>query len=255
MSLNSTYRLFLIAVFMLLAGFKAQAQDEYVVLNSTHQYSVPNVIVGHTYRWRVFEDVTNTPLKFKKIADGEYVVANDGTLDYIEGAPVNIKWESVETSKKYVLVLTEENDATKCSVDTEVKINVVETPLNISFNKEADYRCADTGNDGFVIPIKMESSNTEISINYPITVEFFLQYDKETPFEVKTLTLESANDLTFIYADWRADFIEDQSKDHYFTFKFKCVKDKHGAEVKFNADAKYIFGAYKKPPITKINNK
>ena len=252
MSLKTTYRIFLIVGLLLFAGLNALAQEKYVVLKSKHQYSVPTILDGHKYYWRVFDESDN-PLKFK-LVDGDYVVVADGDLDYAEGAPVDIKWEGVESGKKYVLVLTEENATTKCSVDSEVDINIVETPLSIGFGKESEYRCADEANDGFIIPLLVKSSNTEIAVSYPITIEFKMKY-RDGEWEPKTMKLESGSDLSFDYSVDRPDFIEDQSQDHYFTFRFKSVKDKHGAEVTFDENAEYIFGAYIKPPITKINNK
>jgi len=204
MSLKTTYRIFLIAGLLLFAGLDVQAQEKYVVLNSTHQYTVPNVIDGHTYYWRVFDE-SDTALKFK-LVDSSYIVAYDGNLDYAKEAPVDIKWEGVEYGKKYTLVLTEENDVTKCSVDSEVDINIVETPLAIDFSKESEYKCADEGNDAFVIPLKLKSSDVNIKLSYPFTIVFHMKYRDGTE-EDKEMKLEIGTDLSFIYKDQDPVFI------------------------------------------------
>lgn len=241
---------------LLFARLDAWAQSKYVVLNSAHQYSVPNIITTHNYRWKIFDD-TGKQLKFKLVEDDIYVVDSEGDLDYIEGTPVRIKWKEVDLGKKYQLVLTEENANTGCSVDSELDVVIINQLLSIKFNKENEYKCADEGNAGFVIPLSVESIDTDpvvgsdISGSFPITIEFYMKYCDGIE-EKKTMVLENESDLLYLYEVERPDFVEDQSKDHLFTFRFKSAKDKYGADIEFDDKTSFAFGAYKKPIITDI---
>lgn len=253
MSLKLAYKIFIIAIILLCARTGVWAQGEFVVLNSTHTYKVPNVIEGNLYKWSVL-DKDGNPLKFKKV-DDSYLISEDGSIDPVEGVPVKIKWEAVEIGKKYTLVLTEEVIRSRCSVDSEMEITIINSNLSVDFAKGDETRCAEEGNDGFIIPLVIKSLDVDdagdISQSYPLTMEFYMSYNGGTE-ELITMKLESGTDITYVYDDRRPGFKEDQTEDHIFKFRLKSMKDKYGAEMKVNPDSKFIFKAVSKPKVGDI---
>lgn len=253
MSLKLANKILIVVIILLCACLNVQAQGKHFVLNSTHTFKVPNKLEGNIYKWYVL-DAAGNQLKFNLVGD-EYLISNEGTIEEIDGFPVNIKWSDVEIGEKYTLVLREEVARSGCFVESELEVTIINKNLNVDFATEESIRCADEGNGGFMIPLDVETAEGEVladeSKSYPLKVEFYVSYNGE-PEEVVNIGLDTGTDITYDYSENKPGFKEDDSKDHVFEIRLKSVKDKHGAEMNINELSKFTFKAIAKPKLGDI---
>lgn len=267
MELTTTYKRVLGILILLFAGWCANAQ-QYVVVNSVRAFKVPrNTILNHSYQWEVYKGTDIKPINRVKLEEiaGEFVVGNAGIESIISSEP-KIRWSKdfVKAGDIFTVLLTEINDVSGCNTEVSTQINIVETPISVNFTKpNEDYKVVDITRNKFTVPFEFTIDGTEKwkqlmltkSYERKFKVKFTVTYYSESGSKEIVIDKElDSNSFEFQYDIDNPSFREDNLSDHYFEFKIKSVKDAYDADVKFTTDAVYIFGAYKKPAITKVNH-
>ena len=267
MELTTTYKRVFVILVLLLAGWCANAQ-QYVVVNSVRAFKVPrNTIQNHSYKWEVYKGTDMKPdnrVKLKEIA-GEFVVGNTGIESFISSEP-KIRWSKnfVKAGDIFTVMLTEINDVSGCNTVVSTQINIVETASSVDFIKpNENYKVVDITRNKIVVPFEFTIDGTEQwkqlmltkSYERKFKVKFTVTYYSESGSKEIVIDKElDSNLFEFQYDIDNPPFRENNLSDHYFEFKIKSVKDAYDADVKFPTDAVYIFGAYKKPAITRVNH-
>lgn len=200
-----------------------------------------------------------------------------------------IKWKR---EGKYTLRLTEAN-LSGCVTVNLTNVQVVKTPLRFTVKDMAKYAVVASYGDVRKIEIPVEfkkipdkvdgTSEYNTAFNawkdayyalhnddtYRLSFGYKLYHESGivTPSDaskqmVVVHTLK--NDGVFVY-DCAVDYSDDfgnnlvetdlDPTDRYFEFELKSVSDKYGASVAVEGNDKFVFGVYKKAPITKINHK
>lgn len=268
MELTTTYKKVLAVLILFLAGLCASAQQN-VVVNSVRAFKVPkNAITNHSYQWEVYRGTEineATRVKLNEVS-GEYEVGLVGK-DAIVSQEPKIRWRSpfVKIGDIYTVVLTEINDISGCNREVSTTINIVDTPISVDFgDPKGDYKVVDLNREKFTVPFEFTINGNELwkqsmltkSFERKFKVKFKVTYHSESGSEVIPIEKElGGNSFEFVYDIDKSFFREDNLSDHYFEFEITEVKDAYDADVKFPADTRYIFGAYKKPGVTKINHK
>jgi len=271
MELTTTYRKVLVMLVLLFAGWASCAQTN-VVVGSTRTFKVPVHENGHKFEWRVYDATdTNrtTPLKLK---NDNGVITIDGTtsIDFITTDNFSLTC-SIEGD--YIIEMTEFNRA-QCTRDAEFNLKVNPIPLQIDFVEGEYYEVVNETREGFDIPFEIttdediEWKNKYLEKVLDKGVDVSLRYTyyseegkkKENTVIARVDVKRDVNNKTFFDFKYDIDFItawrESNDSDHYFEFEISEVKDSYGALIKQGVKPnKYIFGAYKKPGVTKINHK
>lgn len=245
MIINSTiFKKILIVILLLLAGLIVRAQDPFiVVVGSSHLYQVTQNDINNQYVWEVYTDEACSP--------GCRVLESPGTFNISgTGNAVTIKWLSAGT---YYLLLTERNHIGDgdCENYTQKKITVLDADMKISFVNTNKYYCADDSRDSINVKLNFVPV-LHSSKHYPLQVTYECSFNGKT--KIVTKEVQEDNILSIEY-DSLDGFRERMDKDNYQVLTFIKIVDKYGAEVIPAGIVEYTWGAYVRPPVTKINNK
>lgn len=280
MELTTTYKKVLAVVVLLLVGFMSQAQH-IVVVGSARTFKVPEVS-GHVYQWEVlYGDVIQ---KLNKEANGTYTVGvgslmKVGSIDPGESADSAFAITFIWPSKGNFTIRMTEANARACTTENIISVSVVDSPLFFKLSKKTNYDIVASQADGnrlIVLPVSFENSEVSNawaqdyydrhklnSSDNTYSVVLDVTYvTKDGVQSIGTIVKEVSNELPIVYdckVDYTSNYKESEydTIDRYLEFEIKSVKDRYGADVlnKENGNNKFVFGIYKKTPITKINHK